>query len=273
MKKTSGHKRATPTSEASQGTGANPQTRRVIVCMFKGGTGKSTVATNVSVGLARRGRRVALVDLDAQGNTTDMLGHADHGTSGMYGVIVEGAKPQDIAIEVEEGLTLFPSSRALAPIDAWLAMQMRREQILEKRFASLSGYDYVILDTGPAFSLLNLNALCYATEAWVPVAMEYLSLSGMAQVQETLRMVQEELGHRLPMRCVIPTFFDRRTSKAKAVMEALEGSFKQALTPPIHANVRLSEAPSYHQNIFDYAPRSTGAEDFQQLVEHIEKEI
>jgi chromosome partitioning protein len=136
----------------------------------------------------------------------------------------------------------------------------------------MEGFEYVILDTGPAFSLLALNALLYASEAWIPVAMEYLSLSGLAQVQETLRMVAEELGHLLPVRCVIPTFYDRRTSKARAVLAALQESFHSQLTPPIRANVRLSEAPSYHKSIFDYAPRSPGAEDLRALVEHIDKE-
>jgi chromosome partitioning protein len=246
--------------------------RRVAVAMFKGGTGKSTVATTVAVGLARRGRRVTLIDLDAQANATDMLGYAEHGQVDMYGVIVEGAAPEAIAIKIDEYLRLLPSSQALAPISNWLVMQNRREEILKKRLATLNGAEYVILDTGPSFSLLNLNALMYATEAWLPVSMDYLSLTGVSQLLDTLKMVEEELGHQLPIRYVIPTFFDGRTRKSTAVLDTLKESFGATVTPPIRANVKLSEAASYHKSIFDYAPESAGAEDFRTLVDHIDKE-
>ena len=246
--------------------------RRVVVAMFKGGTGKSTVATSVAVGLARRGRRVALVDLDAQANATDMLGCGEHGSTDMYGVIVEGAAPATIAISVEDHLRLLPSSQALAPVSNWLVMQNRREEVLKRRLAALNGDDYVIVDTGPSFSLLNLNALMYATEAWLPVSMDYLSLTGVSQFLDTIKMVEEELGHRLRVRYVIPTFFDGRTRKSSAVLESLKESFGEAVTAPIRTNVKLSEAASYHQNIFDYAPESAGAEDFLSLVNEIDKE-
>ena len=246
--------------------------RRVVVAMFKGGTGKSTVATTVAVGLARRGRRVTLIDLDAQANATDILGYAEHGQLDMYGVIVEGTAPEAIAIKIDEHLQLLPSSQALAPISNWLVMQNRREEILKKRLAKLNGAEYVILDTGPSFSLLNLNALLYATEAWLPVSMDYLSLTGVSQLLDTLKMVEEELGHQLPIRYVIPTFFDGRTRKSTAVLDTLKESFGAVVTPPIRMNVKLSEAASYHKSIFDYAPESAGAEDFRTLVDHIDKE-
>lgn len=246
--------------------------RRVVVAMFKGGTGKSTVATSVAVGLARLGRGVTLIDLDAQANATDMFGYADHGTTDMYGVIVEGTAPETIAIPIEDRLRLLPSSQALAPVSNWLVMQNRREEILKKRLAKLDNTDFVILDTGPSFSLLNLNALVYATEAWLPVSMDYLSLTGVSQFLDTLKMVDEELGHHLPVRYVIPTFFDGRTRKSNAVLESLKESFGAAVTLPIHTNVKLSEAASYHKSIFDYAPDSPGAEDFRTLVAVIDKE-
>jgi chromosome partitioning protein len=244
--------------------------RRIAVVMFKGGTGKSTVATTVAVGLARRGRKVTLIDLDAQGNATDMLGCSDHGTTGVYKVIVEGAEPSEIAVEVEPNLTLLPSSRALAPVDSWLTMQTRREELLKRRLAHYNGQDFVFMDTGPSFSLLNLNALTYAGELWLPVSMDYLSLAGAAQMLDTLRMVGEEIGHQVAVSKVIPTFYDRRTKKSQAVLEALQETFGDAVTPPIRTNVRLSEAPSHHRSIFDYAPGSPGAEDFERLLDHLE---
>jgi len=201
-----------------------------------------------------------------------MLGYAEQRQVDMYGVIVEGTAPEAIAIKIDDYLQLLPSSQALAPISNWLVMQNRREEILKKRLAKLHGAEYVILDTGPSFSLLNLNALMYATEAWLPVSMDYLSLTGVSQLLDTLKMVEEELGHRLPLRYVIPTFFDGRTRKSTAVLDTLKESFGATVTPPIRTNVKLSEAASYHKSIFDYAPESAGAEDFRTLVDHIDKE-
>jgi chromosome partitioning protein len=247
--------------------------RRVVVAMFKGGTGKTTVATSVAVGLARRGRNVALIDLDAQANATDMLGCNESRSHDMYSVLVEGAQPETIIVSIEQHLRLLPSSQALAPVSNWLVMQNRREEILRKRLVNFASDDYVIVDTGPSFSLLNLNALMFATEAWLPVSMDYLSLTGVSQFLDTIKMVEEELSHRLPVRYVIPTFFDSRTRKSNAVLESLRESFGDAVTLPIRSNVKLSEAASYHQSIFDYAPESSGAEDFLGLVNRIDQEI
>jgi len=109
----------------------------------------------------------------------------------------------------------------------------------------------------------------YADEIWLPVSMDYLSLQGARQVVESVQMIREELDHVVTVRYVIPTFYDVRNAKTKAVSEALTTSFGAAVTSPVRANVRLSEAPSYHQSIFDYAPQSTGAEDFRTLVRSI----
>jgi chromosome partitioning protein len=243
--------------------------RKVAICNFKGGVGKTTCAVNLAIGLARAGRRVLLLDNDAQANATDALGINNMATAGTYGLIVGGDKPEALAVTMEERLDMIPTSRALAPVDQWLAMQTRREEILKKRLAPLRRYDFVLLDTAPAFSLLNLNALTYASEIWLPVSMDYLSLQGARQVVESVQMIREELEHVVTVRYVIPTFYDVRNAKTKAVYEALTASFGAAVTSPIRANVRLSEAPSYHQSIFDYAPHSTGADDFRTLVRSI----
>ena len=131
--------------------------RKVAICNFKGGVGKTTCAVNLAVGLARAGFKVLLLDNDAQANATDALGVDSTSTAGTYGLIVNGERPETVAITVEEGLTMIPASRALAPVDQWLTMQTRREDVLKKRLAVLPAYDFVVLDMAPTFSLLNLN--------------------------------------------------------------------------------------------------------------------
>jgi len=243
--------------------------RKAVICNFKGGVGKTTCAVNLAVGLARSGKKVLLLDNDSQANATCALGIDNESTPGMYGLIINDMPIESLKVEVEAGLDMIPASRALAPVDQWLTMQTRREEILKKRLKNLDSYDFVIIDTAPSFSLLNLNALVYAEEIWLPVSMEYLSLEGVRQVTETLQIIREELNHHPIIRYVIPTFYDIRNSKSASILEALTESFDKAVTSPIRTNVRLSEAPSHHKSIFDYAGSSAGAHDYNLLIQRI----
>lgn len=242
--------------------------RRVAVSIFKGGTGKSSITVNVGVGLARQGHRVLVVDLDSQASTTRMLGSGGEPPT-IQDVLVDRVDPALAIRSVGDGLDLLPSTRSLAPIDSWLTGQMRREEILAKRLSALPEYDFVLLDCAPAWSLLNVNALVFADELWLPVSMDFLSLVGVQQLEETLQTIADELEHEIPKRYVIPNFFDRRTRKSREVLHALEEAFGDAVTPPIRGSVRISEAPSHGLSIFDYAPQSIGAEDFERLVAHL----
>jgi chromosome partitioning protein len=242
--------------------------RRVAVAIFKGGTGKSTVAVNVGVGLARRGKRVLVIDLDAQANASHMLGAADAAPT-IREVLVDRLAPEQAVRPVEANLGVLPASRSLAPIEAWLTTQVRREEVLRQRLEALAPRDVVILDCAPAWSFLNLNGLLYANEIWVPVSMDFLALVGIRQLEDTFDMLRDELGHE-PCKRVIPTFFDGRTRKAAEVLAALEERYGSEVLPPVRTSVRVSEAPSHGQNIFDYAPGSSAAEDFDRLVEAID---
>ena len=243
--------------------------RKIVLSNFKGGVGKTTCAVNLAVGIARAGKRVLLLDNDSQASATDALGINGHANSGTYSLLVDGVSAEELTIHVEPNLHMICASKSLSGADSWLASQFRREEVLNKRLNKVSGYDFVILDTAPAFSLLNVNALAWAQEVWLPVNMEYMALQGVKQVLENLKIVREELDHDVSINYVIPTFVDSRNSKTAAVLEALRESFGPKVTHGIRTSVRLSEAPSYHQSIFDYAPRSTGAEDFSTLTRRI----
>ena len=243
--------------------------RKIVLSNFKGGVGKTTCAVNLAVGIARAGKRVLLLDNDSQASATDALGINGHANSGTYSLLVDGVSAEELTIHVEPNLHMICASKSLSGADSWLATQFRREEVLNKRLNKVSGYDFVILDTAPAFSLLNVNALAWAQEVWLPVNMEYMALQGVKQVLENLKIMREELDHDVSINYVIPTFVDSRNSKTAAVLEALRESFGPKVTHGIRTSVRLSEAPSYHQSIFDYAPRSTGAEDFSTLMRRI----
>lgn len=242
--------------------------RRVAVAIFKGGTGKSTLAVNLGVGLARRGKRVLVVDLDAQANASHMLG-ASEAQPTIREVLVDRIPPDSAVHAVENNLSILPSSRSLATIEAWLSTQVRREEVLRQRLAPLAERDVVILDCAPAWSFLNINGLLYADEIWIPVSMDYLALIGVQQLEDTFDMLRNELGHT-PKRRVIPTFFDARTRKAGEVLAALEERYGNEVLPPLRPSVRVSEAPSHGRCVLDYAPDSLAAADFERIVDAVE---
>jgi chromosome partitioning protein len=244
--------------------------RRVAVAIFKGGTGKSTIAVNVAVAFARRGKSVLVVDLDAQANASHMLGAAGANPT-IRDVLVERIAPESAVRPVEPNLGVLPSSRALAPIDAWLATQVRREEVLRNRLSSLAERDLVILDCAPAWSFLNVSGLLFADEVWIPVSMDFLALVGVQQLEDTFDLIREELGHTLLRKRVIPTFFDGRTRAATEVLAALEERYGNDVLPPLRTSVRVAEAPSHGQSVLDYAPGSSAAEDFGRIVEALDR--
>ena len=243
--------------------------RRVAVAIFKGGTGKSTIAVNVAVGLARLGRRTLVIDLDAQASASHMLGAADASPT-IREVLVDRLAPETAVRPVEANLQILPASRSLAPIDAWLSTQVRREEVLKQRLASLDDRDFVILDCAPAWSFLNVNGLLYADEIWIPVSMDFLALVGVRQLEDTFDMIRDELGHELRKR-VVPTFFDARTRKSGEVLAALQERYGDDVMPPLRTSVRVSEAPSHGRSVFDHAPDSAAATDLGKLVAALDR--
>ncbi len=244
--------------------------RRIAILNQKGGTGKTTTAVNLAAGLAERENQVLLIDTDAQGNVGVSLGVS--GERSLYHVLVDGAEPTDVAVPVRQHLDVITSDSTLAAAEIWLAHQSvdDRSRILTKRLnlkAVSRNYDYVLIDCGPSLNLLNQNALSYADEVIVPVTCDYLALVGVKQVLRTLSDVQRHLGHAVRVSAVLPTFYDGRTRLAREVLETLQGHFKHKCLEPIRHNTRLAEAPSHKKTIFEYAPTSHGAADYNRVVD------
>jgi chromosome partitioning protein len=251
---------------------SRPRARRVAILNQKGGTGKTTTAVNLAAGLAEREQQTLLIDTDAQGNVGVSLGVA--GEKSLYHVLVEGADPTDVGVPVRQHLDVITSDATLAAAEIWLARQNtdQRARILTKRLKMMAvsrHYDYVIIDCGPSLNLLNQNALSYADEVIVPVTCDYLALVGVKQVLRTIKDVERHLGHTVRVSAVLPTFYDGRTRLAREVLETLHGHFKQKCLEPIRLNTRLAEAPSHRKTIFEYAPISHGAADYNRVVDWV----
>jgi chromosome partitioning protein len=143
------------------------------------------------------------------------------------------------------------------------------ERTLAEALVSLEGrYDLVLVDTAPAWDTLAVNALFYADEVLIPVSLEVMALQGMIEFVQSLDSIQQ-YHPDLVLRYILPTFMDRRVKKSEEILQQLQGYYGERVCDPIRYNVRLSEAPGHGQTIFEYAPRSPGAQDYQRLTERI----
>jgi chromosome partitioning protein len=241
--------------------------RRLAIINQKGGTGKTTTAINLAAGLAEREHDVLLVDLDAQGNVGASLGV--RGERSVYHLLCQDPPTtlDETIIPVRKHLDVVSSDATLALAEVWLArLDGARDRVLGERLGNLRGrYQYVVLDCGPSLSLLNQNALSFADEVMIPVSCDYLALVGVKQVLKTLKDIDKHLGHTVRIAGVVPTFFDARIRLAREAVETLSGHFKERLYEPIRRSTRLAEAPSHRQTIFEFAPESSGADDYRRL--------
>lgn len=242
--------------------------RKIAVFLTKGGVGKTTTAVNVAAGLARAGAKVLLVDTDTQSQVSTMLGL--HPTTGLAQVIEGTLTAQAAAVEARERLWLLAGGSDLAGVKRLIARKdFGGEQTLAETLGPVeSSYDYVILDTSPGWDTLNVNVLFYAQEMLAPVSMEVLTLQSLREFTKSVAGVQR-YNAALTLKYIVPTFLDGRVKKSREILGQLTTHYGKQLCPPIRYNVRLSEAPGYGQTIYEYAPGSPGAADYQQLVERI----
>lgn len=242
--------------------------RRIAVLNQKGGTGKTTTTVNLAAGLAAAGHRTLLVDVDVQGNVGISLGIPSP-PRGLADLLAEGGPPAaECIVPARENLDMLAGGPALQGLEVDLARYTRErpEALLRQRLEGIEGYEFVIIDCGPARTLLNQNALYYADQVLIPVGCDFLSLVGVRQILETLRSVNVNLSHPVSVLGVVPTFYDVRNRISHEVVRTLRRYFRDKVMPPVRVNTRLKEAPAHKQTIFEYDARSRGAEDYARLV-------
>lgn len=249
-------------------------TRIYTLVNQKGGVGKTTTAINLAAYLAKMGQRVLVVDLDPQANATSCLGVDKHQVQGStYDALVNEDAPASFVLFNERlGLSLLPSSPALAGAEVELVEEPSREYRLQNAIASLvDKFDYILIDCPPSLGLLTVNGLVAARDGvLVPVQCEYLALEGLGQLTQTIQRVQSSLFPGLRVRGVILTMYDPRTNLSHDVVREVNNHFPgQVFKSIVPRSIRLAEAPSYGLPISAYSPTSVGAQAYEALAKEL----
>ncbi|MBM7712075.1 ParA family protein [Enterococcus xiangfangensis] len=247
--------------------------RIISVANQKGGVGKTTTTVNLGACLAYDGKKVLLIDSDAQGNATSGLGvRKPDVKQDIYDVLVNEVPIKETIIETSrENLSIVPATLQLAGAEIELTSMMARESRLKSALAEISDeYDFILVDCPPSLGHLTINAFTASDAILIPVQCEYYALEGLSQLLNTVRLVQKHFNPGLEIEGVLLTMYDARTNLGAEVVEEVRRYFQEKVYDTIiPRNVRLSEAPSHGKPIIDYDPRSKGAEVYQALAKEV----
>lgn len=257
--------------------------RSIAIMNQKGGVGKTTTAVNISAALADTGMRVCLIDMDPQAHATLHFGiEPQIEMPSIYTVLTGEASLADVRQQVNDCLSIVPSHLDLAGAEVELAGVVGREFILRDKLNEESeSFDYLLIDCPPSLGVLTINALVAVEEVFIPLQPHFLALHGLSKLLQTIQLVSRRLNNRLKLSGIVLCMYDAGTRLAAEVSQDVDEFFQESFhgeTPwasaqifqtRIRRNVRLAEAPSFGQSIFEYDPHSNGAADYRQLAQEI----
>lgn len=240
----------------------------VVVANQKGGVGKTTTAVNLSSCVAALGKKVLIIDLDPQGNTTSGYGVTKRSVdAGVYELLIGEAKAEDVIRKTEYRADLIPSNTRLAGAALELVDVPERQACLRKALAPITdNYDFIFIDCPPSLDLLTLNGLCACDSVLIPIQCEYYALEGLSELMSTLKTVRKKFNPYLEIEGVVFTMYSGRLNLTIQVVDQVKKFFgDKVYKTTIPRTVRLSEAPSYGQPINFYEPNGKGTEAYVDL--------
>ncbi len=247
----------------------------ISIANQKGGVGKTTTSVNLSTLLAKRGKKVLLIDADPQGNATSGIGSDKNVEFSVYDLIIsDDVEPKDTIQKTEiKNLSICPSNINLAGAEVELVSMMSREYRMKEKLDMIKkDYDYILIDCPPSLGLITLNAFTASDSVLIPVQCEYYALEGLGQLINTVNLVKKHLNKEFEIEGALLTMYDIRTNLSNQVVKEVNRYFENKVYKTvIPRNVKLSEAPSYGMPISVYDPRSKGAKSYDKFVKEFLK--
>jgi len=240
----------------------------ISIANQKGGVGKTTTTVNLSTILAKKGKKVLLIDADPQGNATSGIGMDKEVEVSTYDLLISEQPTVDIIKKTEiNNLYICPANMNLAGAEVQLVSMMSREQRLKEKLDQVKGdFDYIFIDCPPSLGLITLNAFTASDSVMIPVQCEYYALEGLGQLINTIELVKKHLNKKLYIEGALLTMYDIRTNLSNQVVKEVKRYFSNRVYKTvIPRNVRVSEAPSYGLPITVYDPHSKGAKSYEKL--------
>ena len=237
----------------------------ISIANQKGGVGKTTTTVNLGTILAKKGKKVLLIDADPQGNATSGLGVEKEVEFSTYDLLVNDTEVQDVIQDtIVRNLKVCPSNINLAGAEVELVSMMSREQRLKEKLEEVKDvFDYILIDCPPSLGLITLNSFTASDSVLIPVQCEYYALEGLGQLINTINLVKKHLNKEIQIEGALLTMYDMRTNLSNQVVKEVKKYFdNKVYKTVIPRNVRLSEAPSYGMPITEYDPRSKGAKSY-----------
>ncbi len=247
--------------------------KKIVVGNFKGGVGKTTIAVNLAVTLARAyGRRILLVDTDPSANITAHFRIKPE--LALYHLLRDGFAPQEVMIHLKEfgEFYLIPSSKATQAAELQMATEMGREHVLQDRMSGIDGFDYILVDTAPSLSIIAQNAFVYARNILVPISMDPLSLLGASSAFNLAAEIKEKLRADSSIFGIVPTFVDERLIITRVVMEAIGEKYPEIpILPAIRSDTNVRKSTASRMPVVEYEKSSRASEDFLKLAAAVEE--
>ncbi len=246
----------------------------ISVANQKGGVGKTTTTVNLGTILAKKGKKVLLIDADPQGNATSGLGVEKEVEFSTYDVLVNETAIEDtIQDTMIKNLKICPSNINLAGAEVELVSMMSREQRLKEKLEEVKDkFDYILIDCPPSLGLITLNSFTASNSVLIPVQCEYFALEGLGQLLNTINLVKKHLNKEIQIEGALLTMYDIRTNLSNQVVKEVKKYFdNKVYKTVIPRNVRLSEAPSYGMPITEYDPKSKGAKSYMKFTKEFLK--
>jgi len=245
--------------------------RKIAIINQKGGVGKTTTAVNLAAGLANMGKKVLVLDLDAQGNLGTCFNKKSE--RDMYNLLVDkDVSYKDCIVKVNENLHIITSKETLEKAEIVMTGFVGREMTLIRKLKDIkdTDYDYILLDCPPSLGLLNQNALLFAKEAIIPVSTDFLGIDALQKMYKAVETINEVFEHNLRISAVVPTLFDKRNKICKDSLDFLNRKYKEVVTTPIRISSKLKETPMVGKSIFEYAKHNRAAKDYLDIVNKID---